>query len=159
MSSPKHIEKSTLYEFIKGWLNEGLLLSTGNVKNSLWFSKFRIDWRAIFSGKKWHDRRKIITPAFHFNILEKFVEIFDRLGNIVVDKLNTVSPDEPMEFYPIAVLYALDVMCGEYLLGDTRHWVNLKWKFQIQRIGDGCEHWCTVKTGLRICSSCETVSL
>lgn len=30
MSSPKHIEKSTLYEFIKGWLNEGLLLSTGD---------------------------------------------------------------------------------------------------------------------------------
>lgn len=65
-------------------------------------------------GKKWHDRRKIITPAFHFNILEKFVEIFDRLGNIVVNKLNTVSPDEIVEFYPIAVLYALDVMCGKY---------------------------------------------
>lgn len=42
------------------------------------------------------------------------MEIFDRLGNLVVDKLNTVSPDEVVEFYPIAVLYALDVMCGTY---------------------------------------------
>lgn len=70
-----------------------------------------IFWNGIFLGKKWHDRRKIITPAFHFNILEKFVEIFDRLGDTVVEKLNTVSPDETIEFYPIAVLYALDVMC------------------------------------------------
>ena len=64
-----------------------------------------------FLGRKWYDRRKIITPAFHFSILEKFVKIFDRLGNTMVEKLNTVSPDETVQFYPIAVLYALDVMC------------------------------------------------
>lgn len=69
-------------------------------------------------GKKWHDRRKVITPAFHFNILEKFVEIFDRLGNSVVDKLkqhesNNEGMADDVEFYSIAVLYALDVMCGE----------------------------------------------
>lgn len=64
-------------------------------------------------GKKWYDRRKIITPAFHFNILERFVEVFDRLGNTVVDKLNTLHTNQDVEFYPIAVLYALDVMCGE----------------------------------------------
>lgn len=64
-------------------------------------------------GKKWHDRRKVITPAFHFNILERFVEIFDRLGNSVVDKLNKFDSTDDVEFYPIAVLYALDVMCGK----------------------------------------------
>lgn len=67
-----------------------------------------------FLGKKWHDRRKIITPAFHFNILEKFVEIFERLGNTVVEKLDTYSPDQTVQFYSIAVLYALDVMCGKF---------------------------------------------
>lgn len=64
-------------------------------------------------GKKWHDRRKVITPAFHFNILEKFVEIFDRLGTTVVDKLKKYDVADDVEFYSIAVLYALDVMCGE----------------------------------------------
>lgn len=68
-----------------------------------------------FSGKKWHDRRKVITPAFHFNILEKFAEVFDTLGNSVVDKLKQYDANDDVEFYPIAVLYALDVMCGEYL--------------------------------------------
>lgn len=69
-----------------------------------------------FLGKKWHDRRKVITPAFHFNILEKFVEIFDRLGNTVVDKLKKYDVTDDVEFYPIAVLYALDVMCGKLTL-------------------------------------------
>lgn len=67
----------------------------------------------LTTGKKWHDRRKVITPAFHFNILEKFVQIFDRLGNIVIEKLDKMS-DTEIEFYPIAVMYALDVMCGEW---------------------------------------------
>lgn len=63
------------------------------------------------AGKKWHDRRKIITPAFHFNILEKFAEVFDHLGNSVVDKLKQLDASDHVELYPIAALYALDVMC------------------------------------------------
>lgn len=66
-----------------------------------------------FTGKKWHDRRKVLTPAFHFNILERFVETFDRIGNNVVDKLKKFDTTDDVEFYPIALLYALDVMCGE----------------------------------------------
>lgn len=65
------------------------------------------------SGKKWHDRRKAITPAFHFNILERFVEVFDRLGNTVVKKLSAVGANKAIEFFAIANLYTLDVMCGE----------------------------------------------
>lgn len=82
------------YQFVKPWLNEGLLIST---------------------GKKWYERRKIITPAFHFKILEQFVEVFDRLGTTVVDKLKKFDAQDDVEFYPIAVLYTLDVMCGELL--------------------------------------------
>lgn len=92
LSSPRYIEKSMEYQFVKPWLNEGLLIST---------------------GKKWHERRKIITPAFHFKILEQFVEVFDRLGTTVVDKLKKFDAEDDVEFYPIAVLYTLDVMCGE----------------------------------------------
>lgn len=55
----------------------------------------------------------MITPAFHFNILEKYVEVFDRLGNTVLEKLNKLNETDEIEFYPIAVLYALDVMCGK----------------------------------------------
>lgn len=76
--------------------------------------KFQIEFFKI--GKKWHDRRKIITPAFHFKILERFVEIFDRLGNTVIDKLYQLdkeSIENGFEFNQMAARYALDVMCGE----------------------------------------------
>lgn len=41
------------------------------------------------------------------------MEVFDRLGNSVVEKLKNYDVDDDVEFYPIAVLYALDVMCGK----------------------------------------------
>lgn len=67
------------------------------------------------TGKKWFERRKVITPAFHFKILEEYVEIFDRLGNVFVNKvLAKYKPTDEVELYPLAILYALDVMCGEW---------------------------------------------
>ncbi|EDW06073.2 uncharacterized protein Dmoj_GI16116, isoform B [Drosophila mojavensis] len=57
LGSSQLLDKAIEYSFLHGWLNDGLLLS---------------------SGQKWHRRRKIITPAFHFRILEPYVEIFDR---------------------------------------------------------------------------------
>ncbi|ALC42043.1 Cyp4p1 [Drosophila busckii] len=49
------ITKSIVYNFLKPALRTGLLTST---------------------DKKWHSRRKMITPTFHFNILSQFEEIF-----------------------------------------------------------------------------------
>ncbi|XP_063908644.1 cytochrome P450 4c3-like [Zophobas morio] len=57
LSNPKHIEKSDIYNVFHGWLGTGLLTST---------------------GEKWLNRRRILTPAFHFSILQQFVEIFNK---------------------------------------------------------------------------------
>ncbi|KAJ3659331.1 hypothetical protein Zmor_011021 [Zophobas morio] len=57
LSNPKHMEKSDIYNVFHGWLGTGLLTST---------------------GEKWLNRRRILTPAFHFSILQQFVEIFNR---------------------------------------------------------------------------------
>lgn len=73
------------------WLGEGLLLST---------------------GKKWHIRRKIITPTFHFKILEQFVEVFDRQSNIFVDQLMTKADGVPFDIIPAVTLLTLD---GNYI--------------------------------------------
>lgn len=53
LSSTKHITKGKAYDFLRPWLGEGLLTS---------------------GGKVWHSRRKLLTPAFHFRILEQFSE-------------------------------------------------------------------------------------
>ncbi|EDW02205.1 GH21869 [Drosophila grimshawi] len=55
LNDPSLISKSLVYEFLKPALRTGLLTST---------------------DKKWHTRRKMLTPTFHFNILGQFEEIF-----------------------------------------------------------------------------------
>ncbi|XP_025267960.1 cytochrome P450 4C1-like, partial [Camponotus floridanus] len=70
LSSTKHIEKSFLYNIAHPWLNTGLGTSTA------------IKWRA---------RRKMLTPAFHFNILnmegEYMTKSLKHVGGTVVEDL------------------------------------------------------------------------
>ncbi|XP_059617474.1 cytochrome P450 4d2-like isoform X2 [Phlebotomus argentipes] len=89
LSSTKHITKNNLYNFLKPWLGTGLLIST---------------------GQKWHTRRKIITPTFHFKILEQFTEVFNRQGSTLVRLLQKHSTGESFNIYPFINLYALDVI-------------------------------------------------
>jgi cytochrome P450 len=90
LSSQKLLTKGFDYDLIKPWLGNGLLISTGT---------------------KWHQRRKILTPAFHFQILEKFVEIMEDQGKILVNKLTEWNGKE-IDVYPLVNLYTLDVICG-----------------------------------------------
>lgn len=66
----------------------------------------------ISTGKKWFQRRKVITPAFHFKILDQFIEIFDKHGKTLVENLQKSKGYTIDVFQPIA-LSALDIICGE----------------------------------------------
>jgi cytochrome P450 family 4 len=91
LSSQKLIDKGFDYDLMNEWLGNGLLMST---------------------GKKWHQRRKILTPAFHFRILEKFVEIMEDQGKVFEDELSKLHGQE-IDAFNLVNLYALDVICGE----------------------------------------------
>jgi cytochrome P450 family 4 len=91
----KSTEKSEEYDYVKPWIGEGLITS---------------------SGKKWQSRRKILTPGFHFGILEEFVKVFDQNSKILVDKLKNQNS---IDFYPLALLFALDNICGEIRLNQS----------------------------------------
>lgn len=85
----KTIKKSVIYNFMKPWVNEGLITAT---------------------GKKWALRRKIITPTFHFKILEEFLVIFNRQSEVLIGKLQEQSGKGDFDIYKYITLCALDII-------------------------------------------------
>ncbi|XP_023989903.1 cytochrome P450 4F2 isoform X6 [Physeter macrocephalus] len=57
--APKDVH---FYDFLKPWLGDGLLLSAGD---------------------KWSSHRRMLTPAFHFNILKPYMKIFTKSADIM----------------------------------------------------------------------------
>lgn len=113
--SQKLIDKSSEYKRIKPWLQEGLLLSTGtgyHIYKCITYL-FYICYKYSRTGKKWFQRRKILTPAFHFKILEQFIEVFDKQGKVLVEVLRKFKETDKIDLYSLVKLYTLDVICGK----------------------------------------------
>ncbi|KAF5277800.1 hypothetical protein FQR65_LT03781 [Abscondita terminalis] len=89
LSSKTILHKSPEYKFLNAWLGTGLLTS---------------------AGMKWRKHRKLLTPAFHFQILERFIDVFDKQSTILIEKLDKVKDNE-VNIFSYARLHALDVIC------------------------------------------------
>lgn len=93
LASQQHIVKQLNYKMLRQWLGTGLLLS---------------------DGRKWFARRKIITPAFHFKILDQFVEVFDQQSTILLSCLaKKADGRNAFDIYPFVCLAALDIIAGK----------------------------------------------
>lgn len=90
LSSSKQIDKSSMYKFLEPWLGLGLLTSTGN---------------------KWRSRRKMLTPTFHFTILEDFLEVMNEQASILVEKLEKHVDKKAFDCFLYITLCALDIIC------------------------------------------------
>ncbi|KAF5277795.1 hypothetical protein FQR65_LT03775 [Abscondita terminalis] len=88
-TSNKILTKNFTYQLLESWLGKGLLTS---------------------DGIRWKKHRKLLTPAFHFQILERFIDVFDSQSNILIKKLEKVKGEE-VDIYPYITLHALDVIC------------------------------------------------
>nr|WKR34930.1 cytochrome P450 CYP4NQ25 [Monolepta hieroglyphica] len=89
LSSQQHIEKSILYDHFHNWLGQGLLTS---------------------KGIKWKKHRRMLTPAFHFSILDNFIDVFERVGDVFVKKLEE-NVGKDFNIYPLVSLCTLDIIC------------------------------------------------
>ena len=85
--------KGIHYEYLNSWLGTGLLTA---------------------SGVKWRKNRKMLTPSFHFRILEQFVPVMSKNGKILVEKLEEEAAQNDgliRDLGPFILLCALDVIC------------------------------------------------
>lgn len=93
LSSNTMIAKSDVYDMMHEWLGDGLLTS---------------------KGQKWHKHRKMITPSFHFKILQDFHEVMNTNSTKFMEKLRIVSKGETIfDFQNVVNYLTLDVICGE----------------------------------------------
>ncbi|XP_031767123.2 cytochrome P450 4C1-like [Galleria mellonella] len=101
LSGMKFSEKSIVYRIIKPWLADGLLLS---------------------SGAKWQQRRKILTPAFHFDILRQFHVTMEENSKQLTDTLEK-NIKETIDIKPIITEYTINTICetamGTKLSGEN----------------------------------------
>lgn len=84
--SYNNVNKDRTYAIFYSWLGTGLLTS---------------------SDDKWRNRRKLLTPAFHFRILEDFQDIFNEHSNVLIEK---IKKQEEFEISELVTLCTLDIV-------------------------------------------------
>ncbi|CAK1602150.1 unnamed protein product [Parnassius mnemosyne] len=89
-SDPKFITKGYPYKFIKPWLAEGLALSTGS---------------------KWQFRRKLLAPAFYFNVLSIYKLILEENSKKLVEKLKCEVGKPKTNVEPYLQEFTLNSIC------------------------------------------------
>lgn len=121
--SQKLISKATEYSYLSPWLGNCMFLTTGkqpplthsqmklvdeNHKSCL-YRNFRM------TGVRWKNRRRLLTPAFHFQILNSFMDVFNDKSLECARLLeNTIEEHGGNEFdvFPHMTQCALDIICG-----------------------------------------------
>ncbi|XP_078538792.1 ultra-long-chain fatty acid omega-hydroxylase-like isoform X1 [Lissotriton helveticus] len=68
-------KEEMMSRFLRPWLGDGLILS---------------------KGEKWGRHRRLLTPAFHFDILKHYVEIFNQSADIMHDKWRRLMAAGPV---------------------------------------------------------------
>ena len=97
-------EKSFFYTLLHDWLGNALLTS---------------------KGEDWNKRRKMLTPAFHFNILENFIQVMNKHARIMVRKMveeieNSDDGVVEIEIHDKVALSALDIICETAMGQDLK---------------------------------------
>lgn len=91
LGTAKHIEKGRIYNFLHPFLKTGLLTS---------------------GGDKWLRRRRMLTPAFHFEILKEFFEVFNEESDKLVSSLKPEDEKE-INIIPVSTQFTLNTICGD----------------------------------------------
>ena len=100
LRSAHHLRKAFTYRCLHPWLGTGLLTS---------------------HGEKWKQRRRLITPSFHFSILQDFLDVMNEQSQALVKNLKRdicSTAEEKHDFCQAIGLCTLDIIC-ETAMGQT----------------------------------------
>ena len=79
-----------LYRLIKPWIGDGLLVS---------------------SGQKWFRNRRLLTPAFHYEILKPYIQVSNNCVEIMLDQWQkSAEKKEPVKVFGSVSYLSLDIL-------------------------------------------------
>lgn len=68
----------------------------------------------LSTGEKWTKRRRLITPSFHFDILNDFLQVMNEQADILIDNLSKKSVETAsFDVCPFISNCTLDIICGK----------------------------------------------
>jgi len=75
--------KGLMYRFVRPFIGDGLICSNGD---------------------KWFRMRRLLTPAFHFDILRSYVKVFQDSTNVLLEKLSSQERGEVELFHHMSLM-------------------------------------------------------
>ncbi|XP_077990630.1 cytochrome P450 4F4-like [Glandiceps talaboti] len=87
LSNTTEPKNEFVYGMLRPWLGDGLLIS---------------------KGQKWFRNRRLLTPAFHYDILKPYADVFGETAKVMLDKWETLNQDESVEISEQVSLMTLD---------------------------------------------------
>lgn len=89
-AEPKPQNLTSGYRTLKDWLGDGLLIS---------------------GGDKWARNRRLLTPAFHFDILKPYIDVYNDSANTLISKLGKFADEKKQfEIFQQICLCTLDII-------------------------------------------------
>ena len=59
----------------------------------------------------------MLTPTFHFQIFEDFVQVFNEQSQILIEQLHdALKVENELDIYPFITRCTLDIICGQFML-------------------------------------------
>ena len=120
LKNSKFNEKSNIYDSLIPWLGTGLLTS---------------------KGSKWKQRRRLITPSFHVNILKDFMKVMCEHGGDLADILERKRvAGESLDLENMLQMCTLDIII-ETAMGETvraQHDASSKYSLALLEWGIFC---------------------
>ena len=86
----KEPKEMSVYRMLKPWIGDGLLVS---------------------EGKKWFRNRRLLTPAFHYEILKPYIQVSNSCVEIMLDQWQkSAEKKEPVKTFDSISFLTLDIL-------------------------------------------------